>query len=134
YFYRKDNTPGCTKEACEFRDLMPEFDKLGAEVEVLGVSPDSEKSHTNFVSKFDLNFTLLSDPPAEKGAPPPMCNAYGVWQEKKMYGRTSMGIVRTTYIIGPDQTVLHRFDKVKAAGHAEKVLEWIRNNAAAVTG
>ena len=136
YFYPKDDTPGCTTEACEFRDLMPEFQRLvnnAADIAVIGVSPDHATSHQKFVDKFDLNFTLLADPPTAKGEPPAIANAYGVWQEKNMYGRTSMGIVRTTYVIGPDQSVLHRFDRVKAAGHAERVLTWIRDNANSAT-
>jgi peroxiredoxin Q/BCP len=123
YFYPKDDTSGCTKEACAFRDQHPEFSKMDAVV--LGVSPDSEKSHRKFVDKHDLPFTLLADV-APEGGEPPICAAYGVWQEKSMYGRTYMGVVRTTYLIGPDGKVVRRWDKVKVPGHAEEVLEAVR--------
>ena len=115
YFYPKDDTSGCTKEACEFRDLMPRFDTSKAVV--LGVSPDPVKSHQKFKAKYELTFPLISDP--EKVA----CEAYGVWQEKSMYGRKYMGVARTTYIIAPDGTIARVFEKVKPAGHAEKVME-----------
>ncbi|HEB61011.1 MAG TPA: peroxiredoxin [Phycisphaeraceae bacterium] len=119
YFYPRDNTPGCTKEACQFNDLLKDIQKLGAKV--LGVSPDSEKSHLKFADKFNLSFPLLADQ-RNKDDEPRICKAYGVWQEKKNYGKTYMGIVRTTYIIDPEGRVAHRFDRVKADGHAEKVL------------
>ncbi|MEM7229337.1 MAG: thioredoxin-dependent thiol peroxidase [Planctomycetota bacterium] len=128
YFYPKDDTSGCTKQACGFRDSMPDFESL--DVPVLGVSPDDERSHTKFVDKHDLNFTLLADVPVkpedaeknEKGTPT-TCNAFGVWQEKSMYGKTYMGVVRTTYLINADGTVAKRWDKVKVPGHVEAVLE-----------
>jgi peroxiredoxin Q/BCP len=123
YFYPKDNTPGCTKEACQFSEELPKFSKLDAPV--LGVSPDSEQSHRKFVDKFDLKFPLLADPKGEDGTPK-LCDAYGVWQEKKNYGKTYMGVARTTYIIDPDGKVAHRFDKVKADGHAEQVLATLK--------
>jgi thioredoxin-dependent peroxiredoxin len=113
YFYPKDDTPSCTTEACEFRDLFPRF-RRGKAV-VLGVSPDPVKSHVRFRKKYDLPFTLLADvghAVAEK---------YGVWKEKSMYGRTYMGVERTTFVIGPDGKVVHIFEKVKAAGHAQDV-------------
>lgn len=118
YFYPKDDTSGCTKEACAFRDLQPKFGKVDAVV--LGVSPDDEESHAKFVDKYDLNFTLLADPGSK------VCEKYGVWQEKSMYGRTYMGVVRTTYLIGPDGKVKQRWDKVKVPGHAEEVLEAVK--------
>lgn len=119
YFYPKDDTSGCTKEACAFRDMQPDFGKVDAVV--LGVSPDDEKSHAKFVEKHDLNFTLLADVGSK------VCEKYGVWQEKSMYGRTYMGVVRTTYLIGADGKVKERWDKVKVPGHAEAVLEAIKS-------
>ena len=113
YFYPKDDTSGCTTEACEFRDAFPRFKKSKAEI--LGVSPDSVESHRKFKAKYDLPFTLLADPEhvvAEK---------YGVWKEKSMYGRTYMGIERTTYIIDAAGKIAKVFQKVKPAGHAEEV-------------
>jgi thioredoxin-dependent peroxiredoxin len=123
YFYPKDDTSGCTAEACAFRDLRPDFSKVKAIV--LGVSPDDEKSHRKFVDKHELNFTLLADV-APEGGEPAICAKYGVWQEKSMYGRKYMGVVRTTYLIGPDGKVAERWDKVKVPGHADAVLEAIR--------
>jgi peroxiredoxin Q/BCP len=119
YFYPKDDTPGCTVEACGFRDAWSRFRKAGAEV--LGVSPDGEASHARFVRKFRLPFALLADEPVGKRAPR-ISAAYGCWQEKSMYGRTFMGVVRTTYVIGPDGRIAARFDKVKPEGHADEVL------------
>lgn len=118
YFYPKDNTTGCTKQACQFRDDTSQFKRKKAVI--LGVSPDSEKSHTNFIDKFDLPFTLLAD--TEKK----VCTKYGVWQEKSMYGRKYMGVVRTTYLINAEGKVAHRWDKVKVADHAEDVLAKIK--------
>ena len=123
YFYPKDNTSGCTKEACAFRDLLPKF-KRGKAV-VLGVSPDSAASHLRFIEKHDLNFTLLADVKDADGTPK-LCAKYGVWQEKKNYGRTYLGVVRTTYLIGPDGKVARRWDKVKVAGHVEQVLDAVK--------
>ncbi len=120
YFYPKDSTSGCTKEACAFRDLLPRF-KSNKTI-VFGVSPDSEKSHARFAEKHELNFTLLADKPDSDGTPK-ICDKYGVWQEKSMYGRKYMGVVRTTYLIDPKGKVAKRWDKVKVAGHAEEVLE-----------
>jgi len=115
YFYPKDDTSGCTTEACEFRDIMPRFAKESAVV--LGVSPDSVTSHQKFKLKYDLPFTLLAD--TEKTT----AEAYGVWKEKSMYGRTYMGVERTTFLIDATGILRHVFEKVKPAGHAEAVAE-----------
>lgn len=113
YFYPKDNTPGCTAQACDLRDNLPEFEKLG--VAVVGVSKDSVKKHDNFKAKYDLNFPLIAD---EDGA---MLDAYGVWKEKSMYGKTFMGIERTTFIIDEDGIIRAVFPKVKVKTHIEDV-------------
>lgn len=117
YFYPKDNTPGCTKEACSFRDNYDAILEKGAVV--LGVSADSEKSHTNFRSKYELPFHLLSDP--EKT----VIQDYGAWGEKQMYGKTYEGIMRSTVLIGEDGTVSKVFPKVKPADHGTEVLEYL---------
>jgi peroxiredoxin Q/BCP len=114
YFYPRDNTPGCTKEACAFRDARKDYEKAGAWV--LGVSPDSSKSHQKFVEKFELPFTLLAD--TEKT----VCEKYGVWQEKTLYGKKSMGVVRSTFLIDGKGIVRHVFPKVKVEGHSDEVL------------
>ena len=119
YFYPKDDTPGCTQEACDFRDNLAAFRKLGCTV--LGVSPDSVKSHAKFAAKHALTITLLADEPATDGTPP-VCAQYGIWQEKSMYGRAYMGVVRTTYVIAKDGTVAQRFDKVSVTDHVGAVL------------
>lgn len=119
YFYPKDDTPGCTDEACQFRDNLPAFQ--GLNVKVLGISPDSEESHAGFAAKHGLNFTLLADHPDSTGLPV-VCNAYGVWGEKSMYGRTYMGVIRTTYILDSDGKVSHRFENVKVPGHVAEVV------------
>ncbi|MAY19855.1 MAG: peroxiredoxin [Erythrobacteraceae bacterium] len=115
FFYPKDNTPGCTTEAKDFTALKPEFDKAG--VELLGVSKDSPKKHQNFIAKHDLTTPLATD--AEEGG---LSDALGVWTEKKMYGKTFMGMVRTTYLIGEDGKIAQVWNKVKVKGHAEEVL------------
>ncbi len=115
YFYPKDDTPGCTTQACAIRDSWSEFDRRGAVV--LGVSPDSEASHRRFREKFGLPFTLLSDPDHA------VAESYGVWVEKNTYGRTSMGIKRSTFVIGEDGTVTKALYGVKPDGHAEQVLD-----------
>lgn len=112
YFYPKDDTPGCTVEACEFRDNLPKF--RGAKV--IGVSPDSAKSHTKFIGKFNLNFTLLAD--TDKA----LCEACGVWVEKSMYGKKYMGVERTTFLLDENGIVEKVWSKVKPQGHAEEVL------------
>lgn len=117
YFYPKDDTPGCTKEACGFRDEYAKFTDNGTVI--LGVSPDDEKSHKKFVDKFELPFTLLAD--TDKT----VCQAYDVWKEKNMYGRKSMGVVRTTFVIDPDGKIAKVFPNVKVDGHIAKVLESI---------
>jgi peroxiredoxin Q/BCP len=114
YFYPKDDTPGCTTETCEFRDNLPKFKKSKAAV--FGASILDEKSKAKFASKYSVNFPLLADPDHE------VAEKYGVWQEKSRYGRKYMGIVRTTYLIGPDGKVAKRWDGVKVEGHAEEVL------------
>jgi len=114
YFYPKADTPGCTTESCEFRDHSEAFAAKGAVI--IGISPDTEKAQTKFRKKFDLPFTLLADAD-HTGA-----EAYGVWREKSMYGRTYMGVARTTFVIGPDGKIAHIFDNVKPASHAEEVL------------
>lgn len=115
YFYPKDNTPGCTTQACGFRDNEDELQARGAVV--LGISPDDTKSKAKFAAKFDLNFPILADDGAA------VCEKYGVWQEKSMYGKTYMGVARTTFLIDPNGKVAQRFDKVKVKGHTEAVLE-----------
>lgn len=114
YFYPKDDTPGCTVEACELRDAHPQI--TGKCAVVLGVSPDSAKSHTKFIEKFGLPFELVPDEDHK------IAEAYGVWQEKSMYGRKYMGIVRTTFIISPTGQIQKVFEKVRPKGHAEEVL------------
>lgn len=115
YFYPKDDTSGCTAQACELRDDLPAFQSLG--IDVVGVSPDSVASHVKFKSKYDLNFPLLAD---EDHA---MSEAYGVWKEKSMYGRTYMGIERSTFVIDGEGRIEHAWRKVKARGHAAMVRE-----------
>ena len=115
YFYPKDNTSGCTKEACSFRDGFPKFGKLNAEI--LGVSADSVESHKKFARKFKLPFTLLSDESKK------MIEKYGVWKEKSMYGRKYMGIERTTFIIDEEGRIKKIFPKVKVPEHDKEVLE-----------
>jgi peroxiredoxin Q/BCP len=124
YFYPKDDTSGCTAEACDFRDHMKSFRALGCTV--LGISPDSVKSHARFEAKYGLgDVTLLADEP-EAGGAPAVCSAYGVWQEKSMYGRAYMGVVRTTYVVAKDGTVAQRFDKVSVTDHAAAVLAAVK--------
>ncbi len=115
YFYPKDDTPGCTKEACAFRDAFAEYRKRGARI--LGVSPDDPKSHAKFVEKYELPFTLLADPDHQ------VCEAYGVWKEKNMYGRKSMGVERTTLVIDGQGVIRAVFPRVKVDGHSEAVLK-----------
>jgi peroxiredoxin Q/BCP len=115
YFYPKDDTSGCTKESCEFRDLVPRFERVNAQI--LGISPDGVKSHAKFRDKYHLNFPLLAD---EGHA---VADRYGVWQEKSMYGRKYWGNARTTFVIDSDGRIARVFEKVKPAGHAAEVAE-----------
>lgn len=117
YFYPKDNTPGCTQEACDFRDNMA---RLRKDAVVLGVSPDSIESHKKFRDKFGLEFPLLSD--TEKT----VANAYGAWGEKTLYGKKSMGLIRSTFLIDEKGTVIKAWRKVKVAGHVDEVLGTIK--------
>ena len=115
YFYPRDNTPGCTKQACAFGELYPQFREKGAAV--LGVSKDTVASHKKFEEKYGLPFTLLSDVEKE------VIQAYGVWQEKKNYGKVSMGVVRTTYLIDENGVIVKAFGKVKAADNPAQMLD-----------
>ena len=115
YFYPKDNTPGCTTEACEFTEAAPDFSSLDAVI--LGVSPDSTKKHRNFIEKKELGITLLSDESTQ------MMQEYGVWQLKKNYGREYMGVVRSTFIIDPEGVVRAKWEKVRVKGHVQAVKE-----------
>jgi peroxiredoxin Q/BCP len=115
YFYPKDDTSGCTKEACAFRDAIADYEKLAARI--VGVSPDTTESHTKFIKEHGLPFTLLAD--TDRTA----CEAYGVWKEKSMYGRKYMGVERTTFVIDAKGIVRQIFPKVKVEGHASAVLE-----------
>ena len=118
FFYPKDDTPGCTTEACAFRDAEPDWSKSGAVV--LGISVLDTKSKAKFAAKHRLNFPLLSD------ADHAVADAYGTWQEKSLYGRKYMGVARITYLIGPDGKVLKRWDKVSPAQHVPEVLAALR--------
>jgi len=126
YFYPKDDTPGCTKESCDFRDLNKRFEQAGAVI--VGISPDGLSSHQKFAAKFTLPFPLLSDEGSK------VATAYGVWKEKSMYGRTYMGIERTTFLIRPDGRLARLYPKVKVDGHAEALfadLTALRQNKSA---
>ncbi|HEY8668027.1 MAG TPA: thioredoxin-dependent thiol peroxidase [Tepidisphaeraceae bacterium] len=120
YFYPKADTPGCTKEACGFRDALADYDK--SQVAVLGISPDPVKDVDKFSDKFHLNFPLLAD------ADHAVAEKYGVWQQKSMMGRKYMGVVRTTFVIGKDGKIRHVFHNVKADGHDQEVLDWLKAN------
>ena len=122
YFYPKDNTPGCTTESCDFRDANAALVAAGAQV--LGVSPDSIKSHQGFITKQSLNFPLLADPEHV------LSEALGVWVEKSMYGRTYMGIERSTFLVGPTGKILQEWRKVKVTGHVVEVLAAVTSAAA----
>ena len=115
YFYPKDNTPGCTTEACDFTAALPDFEGLNATI--LGVSPDSPKKHRNFIEKKELKITLLADEEKE------VCQLFGVWQLKKNYGREYMGVVRSTFIIDPEGKVAAKWENVRVKGHVEAVKE-----------
>ena len=123
FFYPKDNTPGCTKEACGFRDNIRKFDAL--DTVILGVSPDAADSHVRFIDKFRLPFTLLSDPDRK------VMEQYGAWGEKVLYGVKRVGVIRSTTIVGPDGKVLKHWKRVpKAADHPNKVLEFLEAHSA----
>ncbi len=115
YFYPKDDTPGCTTESCDFRDGHPKFEKEG--VEIIGISKDSAESHDKFKAKYDLNFTLAADPDLEA------IKAYEVWKEKNMYGKTTMGVERSTFLIDETGKIAKVWRKVSVNGHADEVLK-----------
>ena len=119
YFYPKDNTTGCTLEAVNFRDNYKKIQE--SNTIILGISKDSIKSHTNFINKYSLPFKLLSDPEGK------VCELYGVWKEKSMYGRQYMGIERTTFLIDKEGTILKIFPKVKVKGHVEEIMKYIQD-------
>jgi peroxiredoxin Q/BCP len=119
YFYPKDDTPGCTREACAFRDARTAYEAAGAKV--IGVSPDSPASHKKFAAKYELPFTLVADP--EKTA----CQSYGVWKEKTLYGKKSMGVERTTFLIDGAGIVRKVFPRVKVDGHSDQVLDTLKS-------
>lgn len=118
YFYPKDDTEVCTREACAFRDARADYEQAGAKV--IGISPDTVKSHRKFATKYELPFTLLADPDAA------VCRRYDVWKEKSMFGRKYMGVERTTFVIGPDRKIRKIFPKVRVDGHIDAVLAAIR--------
>jgi peroxiredoxin Q/BCP len=120
YFYPKDDTPGCTKEACNFRDDYSVYEHAG--VTILGVSPDTPKSHAKFKHKYDLPFTLLADTDHQ------VCETYGVWGPKKFRGREYKGVLRTTFLIGPDGTIQKVFEKVRPADHSAEILEALQES------
>ncbi|HKK58807.1 MAG TPA: thioredoxin-dependent thiol peroxidase [Salinivirga sp.] len=118
YFYPKDNTPGCTAEACNLNDNYSELTDKG--FEVVGVSPDNIESHQKFIAKYNLSFHLIADPEKE------VINKYGVWGEKNMYGKKSMGLLRTTFVIDEDGIIQHVFKRVKTKDHTNQILEKIK--------
>lgn len=120
YFYPKADTPGCTKQACGFRDARTAYENAG--VAVLGISPDPAAKVKKFADKFTLNFPLLADPDHA------VADAYGVWGEKRFMGRKYMGVARTTFLIGKDGVIRHVFEDVKPDGHDAEVLAWLRDN------
>lgn len=119
YFYPKDDTPGCTTEACNFRDEFPKFQNIDAVI--FGISPDSEESHQKFIAKFNLPFSLLSDEDKV------VVEKYGVWKEKNMYGRKYMGVERTTFLINGEGKIKKIFNKVKVSNHHNEVLEALKS-------
>ncbi|HEX5754457.1 MAG TPA: thioredoxin-dependent thiol peroxidase [Archangium sp.] len=125
YFYPKDDTPGCTREACDFRDEHSALEAAGAVV--LGVSPDDTKSHQKFATKFSLPFPLLADTERK------VCDAYGVWGEKSLYGRKFMGVTRATYLIDTEGKVARVWPKVKVDGHVKEILQSLKGGASAKT-
>lgn len=119
YFYPKDDTPGCTTEACDFRDNMKRLEQSG--IKIIGISKDTAQKHDKFKTKHDLNFTLASD------AQDQICEAYGTWTEKNMYGRKYMGIERSTFLIDETGTITHIWRKVKVPGHVDEVIKTATN-------
>jgi len=115
YFYPKDNTPGCTTEACDFTAALPDF--TGMQAIILGVSPDSPKKHRNFIEKKELKITLLADEEKE------LCKSFGMWQLKKFMGREYMGVVRSTFLIAPNGTLAYKWEKVRVKNHVQEVKE-----------
>ncbi|MDO3681683.1 thioredoxin-dependent thiol peroxidase [Paenibacillus ehimensis] len=124
YFYPKDMTPTCTEESCQFRDYNGQFETLNTEV--IGISPDDLKSHAKFAAKYELPFLLLSDPDHT------VCELFGVWQMKKMYGREYMGVVRSTFIVDPQGKLVREWRGVRIKGHVEQVLEAVKAAQAGV--
>lgn len=120
YFYPRDNTPGCTREACAFRDAYSAYEALG--VPVIGISKDSVASHIKFAQKHSLPFLLLSDPDRQA------IEAYDVWKEKKLYGKVSFGVVRTTYLIDENGVIEKAYGKVKPDENAQEILDYLKNN------
>ena len=120
YFYPKDNTPGCTRQACAFASVFQEYEDLG--VKVIGISKDSLSSHNNFAQKYELPFILLSDPDRKA------IEAFGVWQEKKMYGKVSMGVVRSTFLIDEEGYIEKIWKKAKPDTNAQDILDYLRGN------
>lgn len=118
YFYPKDNTPGCTTQACGFTEALPNFEALDAMI--LGVSPDSPKKHRNFINKKNLKITLLADEDKE------LAKQFGIWRPKKLFGREYLGVVRSTFIINPNGVVAYKWEKVKVKGHVEEVKEKLK--------
>ena len=122
YFYPKDDTPGCTKEACGLRDDYAAYEKAG--VRILGVSPDSPASHRKFKEKYNLPFTLLADDGHK------VCDAYGVWGPKKFMGKEYTGVLRTTFLVDPDGKIAHVFENVKPEGHSQEILSALQTSRA----
>ena len=120
YFYPKDNTPGCTQEACDFRDANESLKNLGCKI--FGVSKDSSQSHINFINKYELTFDLLSDATGE------LCQNFGVWVEKSMYGKKYFGIQRATFLINPDGDITNVWEKVSVKNHTNDVLKALQEN------
>lgn len=120
YFYPKDNTPGCTRQACAFAAAYEDFRHL--DVVVIGISKDSQRSHANFIKKYDLPFILLSDPEREA------IEAYDVWKEKKLYGKVSMGVVRSTYVINEEGIIEKVFEKAKPDTNAAEILAYLKGD------
>jgi peroxiredoxin Q/BCP len=118
YFYPKDNTPGCTTEACDFRDANAELQKMG--VQVIGISKDSLESHQKFSEKYNLNFPLWSDPNHQ------LLEAFGAWGQKNRFGKLYMGIIRSTFIIDPQGTIIKTWEKVKVKNHKKEVLNFLK--------